>query len=144
MFSAQGKAVRGVLWVVVVITVAYAACFLLYEANATGKSAETASELASLRNSLQGYYAHNGRWPSTLRYYYREERDVIPVDSFSREPYLYTPDSLKPTDEAIIVAQPQPFKTRLWPFGQLRRYVLLANGKVRMFQGDEARLLERN
>lgn len=134
----------GCLLMALVAVVLGGACLLVYWEAIEGKSALTVSELARLNTSLHTYYNENNHWPKTLRYYYREEPNEIPSDPFSRRPYLYTPDGVKPGDKAILIAQPEPFRTAPWPFGEMRRYGLLGNGEIHTFRGQRAITFEKN
>ena len=141
ILSMNVKVVGCALTVLVLIAISYFVCFCKHEADTVAKGAATVSDLGHLRNALLGYYYENRQWPTTLRY--PDVPSTIPTDPFSRKPYLYTPDGLKPTDDAIIVTQPEPFRTRLWPFSQMKRYVLLANGEVHTLDAEAAFTLRK-
>ena len=104
-------------------------CFLYvhYEVTITPKVTAMICDLGDLRGALIEYYNDKRSWPQTLENLGLDYS--IPKDAVSGKSFLYTPSTSK-CDESVLVSQPESFRTKLWPFGEMRRYVLLANGAI--------------
>ncbi len=101
-----------------------------------------ASNLGHLQVKLIDYYATKGRWPEQLGEL--KLSDFQLTDRVSRKPLLYFPDATHDTTD-ILVAQPEPFRMGLWPFGEMRRHVMLARSMDahRILYGEDAIVLKK-
>lgn len=112
----------------------YALFYFHYLSHLVGLETAEASQLSYLHKELFIFHENNHGWPNSLK-------DVVPdeinlFDGISKKPLLYYPDAKYDTDE-ILLAQPEPYRTRLWPFGKMRRWGVLANGiRVDLNEGN--------
>ena len=96
-------------------------CFV----SARPKSALTVSDLGEIRTALIEFHNQYDFYPATLS----ELRGIAAhnaTNSVSGKPFLYFPRG----QSGVLVAQPQPFRTMLWPFGEIRQWAILTNGTV--------------
>ena len=93
------------------------------------------STLHNLRNHLVDYHDAQDQWPDRLE----DLADYFQglVDRASEKAFWYFPAAERSTED-ILVAQPDVYRTRLWPFGEFKRYVVRANGRIDLLVGDEA------
>jgi hypothetical protein len=92
----------------------------------------TVSHMTGVYRRLHEYYEKNGRWPESLSVVMGETG----IDLTSNLPLLYFPDA-KPGTEEILIAQPQPFKVGLWPFVEMKRRGVRADGELVDVPSDE-------
>jgi hypothetical protein len=100
-----------------------------------GREASAISHLEHLRNDLFDYREKHGEWPHSLA---ECCGDSGLLDAVSGRPVAYFPES-KWQSNAIVLAQPEPFRDRLWPFGELRKWGVQANGDVVSTLGEHDR-----
>jgi len=89
------------------------------------ESALTSSDLAEIRMALNEFQNQHNSYPATLS----ELGGIAAHDatnSVSKKPYLYFPRG----QSGVLVAQPQPFRTMLWPFGEYQQIGILTNGPI--------------
>lgn len=104
-------------------TVIYGVAYYWVLANMQAGEAAVASDLSYLHEMLIQYYDENKTWPAKLDEL-KVDR-ILSKDRISRKPYLYCPDARYGTGD-VLVAQPEYFRLGLCPFGEVRRYVVLA------------------
>lgn len=115
------------------LLLACVALFLYVQAQTTARMAGMVSRLGELRSALLLYQQKHAQLPLTL-----DELAVMPEvksDPLSGAPFIY----IRPAHEAAVspmVVQPDAFRTRLWPFGEIRKYALYADGEIRPLRRD--------
>jgi len=121
------------------MSLVYAVCYCVYIGRLVGKETLTECQLLQLRDDLDAYYNKYHKWPDDLKHLLKQNglAEYTPTDPISHKALLYFPDAASGT-EAILVAQPEPFRTRLWPFGKMKRWVATANGELHAFCGEAA------
>lgn len=87
--------------------------------------------------ALHDYHDAKKAWPATLEDLKVDE--ILLKDRISGKRYLYFPDARYGTRD-LLLAQPQPFRLGLWPFGETKRTILRASRTetVRQLYGQEA------
>lgn len=126
---------RACVIAIVFASTVYGVCYGRYMIDEAAMTASAASILHNVRNALLDYRDAHGQWPDRLEYLAGHSDGL--VDRFSEKPFAYFPAAEHGTVE-ILVAQPDAYRTRLWPFGEFKRIVVRANGKVQMLAGEEA------
>lgn len=117
-------------------TVGYLAADLYVQASRTAKMATTVSRLGEIRMRLVQYQQDHGTLPREgLAGLGLRSHDI--QDPITGEPFSYRPNPERP-DSKPIVEQVSAFRTRLWPLGEMRRYVLYANGDIFDAQADDS------
>lgn len=120
--------------VLVLSAIGYIAAYLYVQASQTAKMATTISRLGEIRGRLLQYQQNHGAFPSEgladLGLSPHELQDPI-----TGLPFSYRPKSESAGDRPIV-EQISAFRTKLWPFGEVRRYVLYANGDISDAQND--------
>ncbi len=87
--------------------------------------------------ALHDYHDAKKAWPAKLEDL--KVHEILLKDKISGKPYLYFPDARYGTRD-ILLTQPQPFRLGLWPFGEIKRFILRASRTetVRQLYGQEA------
>ena len=121
----------------------YAKYCFNYEGNSTAMS----SLLADLRHDFFNFKYKENRWPSCMDevLLFPEKKDrwqLENMDFFNdlplrcvtlRNMYYYVGDDKR----KVLVTLYKPYRTRLWPFGEMQTIVLLDNGSTCIVSPDE-------
>ena len=102
----------------------YAILFVRHEAMTTARLASNSSTLADIRVKLAEYHSAHNSCPATLADLGMTDGAVR--DSFSMQPFLYFPHG----QSGVLIAQPQPFRTKLWPLGGMKQVGILTNNEL--------------
>lgn len=121
----------------------YYGCHRFREEIAVVHETELHYRFEELYKYLVEYYESHQKWPQTLAELPlpEERKEKLLIDFMSGKPYLYFPQAKG--RYAILVAQPKPYRVGLWPFGELRRCVLMPDDGpvfIRFLEGEEALL----
>jgi len=120
---------------IILIVLIYGICYGVYGVNITLAEIDETSRLVELSNELFTYCERKHGWPNSLKEVAPDEMDRL--DRISKKPLIYFPNAKSGTND-VLLAQPEPYRTRLWPFGKMRRRGMLANGnKVDLDKGKE-------
>ena len=85
--------------------------------------------LGEISDEVRKFHIKNHRYPTSF-----EDMGVRPedyMDSVSRKPWKW---NIPAAQSSVIVCQPEPYRTWLWPFGEWERYGLLTDGTVRKIE----------
>lgn len=103
--------------------------FTYYQARSTMKTASTVSNLGEIKIAIEKYIQAQGHLPENLEQLSLHPMDMI--DPFSGQKFIYTPTTSSTNRSRIIVSQANGFRTKLWPFGEIKKLGLSADGEVR-------------
>jgi len=113
----------------------YSLCYCWVYGHMVGGEAAVSSGLWNLRTELYRYHDARKNWPEKLS----DLGEFSWKDHIAEKPYLYFPGARRGTTD-ILAAQPEPYRLGLWPFGQIKRQVILATsvGAKTTLCGQEA------
>ena len=114
-----------VLCGLVFVGLVYGVCYVRYLGDIIGREAAAVCQIAHLRTELLIYHNKNRHWPSETKQIAPDPKEWI--DQVSKKPLLYFPNARYWTDD-VLLSQPEPYRSELWPFGKMKKYVILANG----------------
>lgn len=116
----------------------YGVSNFVYRNLTLAKASGLVCEFGDMRARFSNYYETNHHWPRNLDVVRTLVlNDSCMLDPISEKPLVYYPDA-KPWTNEILMAQPEPFRTELWPFGKMQRYVMLGNGDIRTLMDQGA------
>ncbi len=127
------KLASWVLVGLVALLLLLAPVYLTVEAQTTSREANMASRLSNINDAIVLYRQQHARFPESL-----DAVDVVPVarmDPLSNAQFVYT----MPSDNgrvAPVVVQPISYRTKMWPFGRVRRFALYSSGEIADWLGQ--------
>ena len=107
----------------------YGAVYFLVQARTSAKVASMVSRLGEIRGALILYQNEHDQYPRDL--------DALAVDlEVKQDPlicsgFIYMPPQ-NAKNNVLIVMQAKSFRTRLWPFGEIRQYGLFTDGAIKV------------
>ncbi len=118
-----------VLALVAIFVGGYICSCLYMEASRTAQMATAVSRLGEIGNQLLQYRQVHGTFPdegfAALQLPSRNTQDPITGETFRYR--TVSENGVR----SPVVEQVAAFRTKLWPFGEMRRYVLYEDGSVR-------------
>lgn len=115
----------------ITLFIVWGTVYFYIQARTTMRVASMVSKLGELRGSIILYHQLHERFPETLN-----DLAVCPEvkkDPLTGRDFLY----MRPQEGASsmpMVMQPVAFRTRLWPFGEVRQYGFFANGEIEILR----------
>lgn len=125
------RAVPAVLCVVVIYLIFY----LPHAINTDLRISEIEDSLMQVRDTMYRYQAARGVFadgPGDL-----DLESEVMVDPMSGERFTWLAGNADQPLPGALVWQPEPFRSRLWPFGRTMQYALFTDGSVRDFRNNE-------
>jgi hypothetical protein len=120
---------------VVVACLGYCGFALNRYKNIVAQEAGTISNMKNIRRPLLDFKNANGKWPSSLEELKLDRRmlvDPMSGDLLQLNPHLQTDIDPTGMDAVLLplVWQKAPYRSSLWPFGEMRQLVLRMSGDV--------------
>jgi hypothetical protein len=129
--SRRGKRL---IWLGVIVTlalVAYGVVAIRYYALTHMKSVCATSDLYDLRMPFVMYRNDHDAMPTSWADMKGYSNSVAVLDAVSKELFVFFPSAAP----GMLIIQPKPYRTALWPFGRFRQWGVDTNGYVLDFLG---------
>lgn len=117
----------------ILLLLVFVVVYFYTQATTTAKMANMVSRLSELRKSIFLYQQNHHKFPDTL-----DDLDIgaeTKKDPLTGRSFTY----MRPEENILampMVVQPAPFRTKLWPFGEIRQYCLFTDGEIKGNKGQ--------
>jgi hypothetical protein len=118
------RKVKCALIIAVGITAIYFGVSTVYFVKLKPKSVNAVSKLGKLRGPLLEFYNEHQSFPTNLTEIGADDYDG--TDMVSGKRFRYFPKA----ESGVLLVQPEPFRTMLWPLGEMHQYGMLTDGTI--------------
>jgi hypothetical protein len=134
---------------------AYAGINFYHNTRAELNAAATMCDLAEVRNAFIAFDAQHRRWPRTMEEVYSDEADKggitrdcrdflsgLPFRCVTQKDWYYRIGREKPYKVLVMLAE--PYRTKLWPFGETRTMIVTISGVHNIVSSDIIDMSQNN